>query len=245
MDSFSISFTLGKGSSPHGGNIRHNNREYFANNVDTINTSLNIEFKKQDIEDAYHKLFDKALKEYNEKQIRKDRVIDDYYEHLKSSKRESPFYEAIVQFGNVDDAPCGSERGEIAKQMLDEYMKDFQKRNPNLHVFNAVLHMDEASPHIHIDFIPYYTKGRTNGLSKGVSMKAALDEQGFKSSGRKANRLVAWEASERKAMEDILHNHKYVRAEKQDFHAHMSVEEYKFMKAEVPMIEALKIMSLS
>ena len=240
MDSYSISFTLGKGSTPHGGNIRHNNREYFADNVQKTNSLSNIEYKRQDIEEAYHELFDDSLKEYNEKQIRKDRIIDDYYEHLQKSKRESPFYEAIVQFGNADDAPCGSERGEMAKQMLDEYMKDFQKRNPNLYVFNAVLHLDEASPHIHIDFIPFYTKGRTNGLTKGVSMKAALDEQGFKSSGRKVNRLVAWEAAERNAMETILHNHKYVRAEKNDFHKHMTVEEYKSQMAEAPIIEALR-----
>lgn len=240
MESYSISFTLGKGSSPHGGNIRHNNRDYYAENVQKNNTALNVEYKRQEIEDAFHELFDDALKEYNDKQTRKDRVIDDYYSHLKNSKRESPFYEAIIQFGNTDDTPCGSERGEIAKQMLDEYMKDFQKRNPNLFVFNAVLHMDEASPHIHIDFIPYYTVGRNNGLQKGVSMKAALIEQGFAPKGTKNNQLVLWEASERKAMEKILHDHKFVRAEKQDYHKHMSVEDYKLKMAEAPMREALR-----
>ncbi len=240
MDSYSISFTLGKGSTPHGGNIRHNNREYYADNVQRTNSISNIEYKRQDIEEAYHDLFDDSLKEYNEKQVRKDRIIDDYYEHLRNSRRESPFYEAIVQFGNADDAPCGSERGDLAKQMLDEYMKDFQERNPNLYVFNAVLHLDEASPHIHIDFIPFYTKGRINGLTKGVSMKAALDEQGFKSNSRKVNRLVAWEAAERNTMEAILHSHNFIRAEKNDYHKHMTVEEYKNKMAEAPIIEALR-----
>ena len=240
MDSFSISFTLGKGNAPHGGNIRHNNRDYYADNVQKNNTALNVEYKRQDIEEAFHELFDEALKEYNDKQTRKDRVIEDYYSHLKNSRRESHFYEAIIQFGNVEDTPCGSERGEIAKQMLDEYMKEFQNRNPNLFVFNAVLHMDEASPHIHIDFIPYYTKGRNNGLQKGVSMKAALIEQGFVPKGTKNNQLVLWEASERKEMEKILSNHKYVRAEKQDYHKHMTVEEYKYKMAEAPICEALR-----
>ena len=240
MDSFSISFTLGKGSSPHGGNIRHNNREYYSDNVKKNNNIYNIEYKRQDIEEAYHELFDDSLKEYNEKQIRKDRIIDDYYEHLRNSKRESPFYEAIVQFGNADDAPCGSERGNMAKQMLDEYMNDFQKRNPNLYVFNAVLHMDEASPHIHIDFIPFYTKGRTNGLTRGVSMKAALIEQGFSPKGTKNNQLVLWEAAERCEMERILHEHEFVRAEKQDYHRHMTVEEYKYKMAEAPIHDALR-----
>lgn len=240
MDSYSISFTLGKGNSPHGGNIRHNNREYFAGNVQKENTSLNVEYKIQDIEEAFHQLFDEALKEYNKKQVRKDRMIENYYEHLCNSKRESPFYEAIVQFGNVEDTPCGSQRGEVAKQMLDEYMRDFQKRNPNLFVFNAVLHMDEASPHIHIDFIPFYTKSRSNGLQKGVSMKSALIEQGFAPKGTKNNQLVLWEASERKAMENILHDHQYVRAEKQAFHRHMTVDEYKLKMADAPIMEALR-----
>lgn len=71
-------------------------------------------------------------------------------------------------------------------------------------------------------------------------MKAALDEQGFKAHGQKLNRLVAWEASERKAMEKILHDHKYIRAEKQDYHKHMTVEEYKYKMAEAPMCEALR-----
>ena len=240
MDSFSISFTLGKGSSPHGGNIRHNNREYYSNNVEKAKSIYNIEYKRQDIEEAYHYLFDESLKEYNEKQTRKDRIIDDYYEHLQNSKRESHFYEAIVQFGNADDAPCGSSRGDVAKQMLNEYMENFQKRNPNLYVFNAVLHLDEASPHIHIDFIPFYTQGRNNGLQKGVSMKAALIEQGFSPKGTKNNQLVLWEAAERSEMERILHEHKYVRAEKQDYHRHMTVEEYKYKMAEAPIYEALR-----
>lgn len=98
-------------------------------------------------------------------------MIPDYYLHIAESKREEAFYEIVVQFGDCETAPCGSERGDLAKQMLQSYMRDFQRRNPNLFVFNAVLHLNEASPHLHIDFIPFYTKGRKNGLSKGVSMK--------------------------------------------------------------------------
>lgn len=124
-------------------------------------------------------------------------------------------------------APCGSSRGEIAAQLLNEYMKEFQQRNPNLHVFNAVLHLDEASPHIHINFVPFYTQGRKNGLSKGVSMKQALIEQGFKPRTTKENQLVLWESSERAAMESILHQHGYVREDKGVHRAHMTVEDYK------------------
>ena len=229
MEQFSISFTLGKGTAPHGGNIDHNNRAFLAKNVHDIRSPLNIIFARNDIEETYHQLFDKALEKYNEKQKRPCRRIQDYYDHIVSGKRESPFYEVIVQFGDSINAPVGSKRGEVAKQMLTEYMKAFQKRNPNLHVFNAVLHMDEASPHLHIDFVPFYTKGRKNGLEKGVSMKAALDEMGFHAKGMKENQLVLWEQSEKKIMDQILQSHGYAREDKNVTHKHMSVDEYKTM----------------
>ncbi len=240
MQGYSISFTLGKASMVHGGNIRHNNRDFIAGNVISENTDENITYREQDIEKAYHDLFDDSLEEYNKKQYRKDRIINDYYEHIKNSKREEHFYEAIIQFGNVDDTPCGSERGKLAQQMLDEYMKDFERRNPNLHVFNAVLHLDEASPHLHIDFIPFYKNGKERFLKKGVSMKSALDEQGFKAKGKMLNRLVAWEASERNAMEKILNRHGYERDNKNDHHKHQSVEDYKMMMKSQDIHNALK-----
>ena len=240
MKGFSVSFTLGKASSAHGGNIEHNNRKFSASNVISEKSNENIQYKAQDIEDAFHELFDAAVEEHNKKQSRPCRRIENYYEHIKNSKREEVFYEAIIQFGSIHNAPCGSERGEIAKKMLDDYMNSFQKRNPNLHVFNAILHMDEASPHIHIDFIPFYTNERIKGLSKGVSMKAALDEQGFTATSKKFNRLVAWEASERKAMETIIHSYGYEREDMKANYKHLSVEEFKIREDEKTIYNILK-----
>jgi hypothetical protein len=111
--------------------------------------------------------------------------------------------------------------------MLDEYVRGFKSRNPNLKIFQAIMHLDEASPHLHINFIPFYTKGRKNGLSKGVSMKAALAEQGFTNSSKKQNSLVAWEESELKVMEQILNRHGLGRDVKNATHEHMTLPEYK------------------
>lgn len=230
MDAYSISFTLGKASNPHGANLRHNNRKFYAPNIDPSRTEQNMTYVRQDVREAYHQLFDRAVEDYNAKQKQPCRRIHDYYEHIASGKREEAFYEIVIQFGDMQTSPCGSQRGEIAAQMLEEYMRDFQKRNPNLHVFNAVLHMDEASPHIHINFVPFYTHGRQNGLQTGVSMKQALDEMGFRAKGRTHNRLVAWEERERAAMESILHRHGYVREDKNAHYAHMTVEDFKFSR---------------
>lgn len=237
MEKFSISFTLGKAASQHGANVKHNNRKFTAANVDEKRTADNIIFKQQDVRDAYHQLFDRALQEYNAKQKRRDRIIPDYYLHMAESKREEAFYEIVVQFGDCETAPCGSERGGQAKQLLESYMRDFQRRNPNLYVFNAVLHMDEASPHLHIDFIPFYTKGRQKGLRKGVSMKAALIEQGFKPRSPKENQLVMWEFSERAEMERVLRVHGFERDDKDVHRKHLSVEEFKLKKETDKLIQ--------
>lgn len=231
MNSLSISFTLGKASTPNTVNLNHNNRKFLAKNIDVTKVKDNITFKQEDVEDAYHKLFDEAVEEYNSKQKRKDRKINDYYEDICKSKKKETFYEAIIQFGDVDTAACNSEMGEQCKKMLCEYMDNFQKRNPNLYVFNAVLHMDEATPHLHIDFIPFYTKGKKQGLNKGTSMRTALLEQGLTSSNKKENNLVAFEEQERSAMEKILNSHGIEREIKHAYHDHMTVDEYKEYKS--------------
>ena len=230
MEKFSISFTLGKAGALHGANLKHNNRKFTAANVDETRSADNVVYRQQDVRDAYHQLFDQALQEYNAKQKRQCRMIPDYYLHIAESKREEAFYEVVVQYGDCETAPCGSERGEIAKHLLEQYMHDFQRRNPNLYVFNAVLHMDEASPHLHIDFVPFYTKGRQTGLSKGVSMRAALAEQGFKPRNPKENHLVMWEFAERAEMERILRSRNLEREDKNVHRKHLSVDAYKLHK---------------
>ena len=125
-------------------------------------------------------------------------------------------------------------------------MTEFTQNNPNLHVFNAVMHLDEATPHLHIDFIPFYTKGRKNGLSKGVSMKAALIEQGFVPKTPKVNQLVAWEESERSVMEKILNRHGIEREDKNAHYDHMTVDEYKSFKDEDKFMKKIeKIFAVS
>ncbi len=236
----SISFTLGKASVPHQANVSHANREFIARNIDRTRTNQNITYVRRDIENAYQTLFGQAVAEYNRKQKRADRKIEDYYDHISSGKREEPFYEVIVQFGDSQTAPCGSATGQIAQKMLDEYIRSFRQRNPNLYIFNAVLHLDEASPHLHINFIPFYTQGRKNGLQKGVSMKQALIEQGFAPQGVRNNQLVAWEESERNFMETILNAHGFVRDDKNAKYAHLSVEDYKKSQDEKKMIAAIR-----
>ena len=215
-----ISAMRGKGS------LSHNRRDFIAENVDSSRTPLNIEYHNEDIQAVYHELFDNALARYNEKQTRKDRVIDDYYEKIRTGKQEKLFEELIIQIGNKDDMNASSENGQLARQMLDEYMQSFQQRNPTLRVFSAHLHMDEATPHLHIDFIPF-TTGSKRGLETRVSLKKALEALGFAGGTKSHTELNQWIESEKQVLASIMARHDIEWEQKGTHEEHLSVLDYK------------------
>lgn len=208
------------------GCIEHNNRDFFSDNVDKMRTPNNITYIKRDLRELYHELFDTALAEYNAKQKRADRQIPDYYEHIRKGKKEKMFQEIIVMFGNSDTCGVGSENWDTAVKLLDEYMSDFEKRNPNLKVFNAVMHLDEATPHLHIDFVPV-CYGQKQGLSTRVSMKRAIQQMGFTAKGKKETEAILWGSSERARLTEILNGRGISRQVVDAYYDHKSVEEYK------------------
>lgn len=215
-----ISAMRGKGS------LTHNRRDFIAENVDSSRTPLNIEYHNEDIQAVYHELFDDALVRYNEKQTRKDRIIDDYYEKIRTGKQEKLFEELIIQIGNKDDMNASSENGQLARQMLDEYMQSFQQRNPTLRVFSAHLHMDEATPHLHIDFIPF-TTGSKRGLETRVSLKKALEALGFAGGTKSHTELNQWIEAEKQALASIMARHDIEWEQKGTHEEHLSVLDYK------------------
>ena len=208
------------------GSLTHNRRDFIAENVDSSRTPLNVEYCNEDIRAVYHELFDGALARYNEKQTRKDRVIDDYYEKIRTGKQEKPFEELIIQIGNKDDMNASSENGQLARQMLDEYMQSFQQRNPTLRVFSAHLHMDEATPHLHIDFIPF-TTGSKRGLETRVSLKKALEALGFAGGTKSHTELNQWIEAEKQALASIMARHDIEWEQKGTHEEHLSVLDYK------------------
>ena len=214
-------------SAMHGkGSLTHNRRDFIAENVDSSRTPLNVEYRNEDIRAVYHELFDNALVRYNEKQTRRDRVIDDYYEKIRTGKQEKPFEELIIQIGNKDDMNATSENGQLARQMLNEYMQSFQQRNPTLRVFSAHLHMDEATPHLHIDFIPF-TTGSKRGLETRVSLKKALEALGFTGGTKSHTELNQWIEAEKQALASIMARHDIEWEQKGTHEEHLSVLDYK------------------
>ena len=178
------------------------------------------------IKDVYHELFDEALKRYNDKQTRKDRKIDDYYEKIRSGKQEKLFHEVIIQIGDKDNMGSETMEGQLAAKILDEYMKGFQERNPTLRVFAAHLHLDEATPHLHIDFIPYVT-GSKRGLDTRVSLKQALSSLGFKGGSRSETELNQWVQSEKQKLAMVMRENEIEWDQKGTHEQHLSVLDYK------------------
>ena len=208
------------------GSLNHNSRKFHAKNTDPNRTHWNVEYCNEDIKDVYHELFDDALKRYNDKQTRKDRKIDDYYEKIRSGKQEKLFHEVILQIGDKDNMGSETMEGQLAAKILDEYMRGFQERNPTLRVFAAHLHLDEATPHLHIDFIPYVT-GSKRGLDTRVSLKQALSSLGFKGGSRSETELNQWVQSEKEKLAMVMRENEIEWDQKGTHEQHLSVLDYK------------------
>ena len=224
------------------GSLKHNRRAFTAENVDAERTRYNVVYKDEPIKQVYHELFDDALERYNSKQKRKDRCISDYYEHLRTGKQEKVFHELIVQIGDKDNTGVTTEDGQWAATILDEYMQDFEKRNPTLRVFGAFLHMDEATPHLHIDFIPYVSGWKGKGMDTKVSLKQALKALGFAGGTKKESELNQWINAEKEQLAAVMER-RGIEWEKKDTHEeHLSVLDFKKKERakEVAELDAVK-----
>ncbi len=222
-----ISHCQGKGS------LTHNNRKFSAKNVDEARTKDNVVFVEQPIDVAYEQLFGAAVERYNAKQKRADRKIKmSYYEHLfkrspapsvvTSADKRKSFYEDVVQIGTMQNTGVGTPDAKIAAACLTEYMRGFQERNPNFYVFNAVLHLDEATPHLHIDYIPigHYKQGvdTQNGIAQ------ALKEMGYRT-GKET--IARWREAECKLLTEICNRHGIQIATPEKSRGSLTVEQYK------------------
>lgn len=233
MTSRTISICQGKGS------IGHNNRAFHTKNTDPARTKNNIVFVREPISEAYDSLFAEAVDRYNAKQKRSDRRINNgYFEYqfgqpvtetkLTSPDKRKSFYEYLIQLGTMEDTGVGTEAGEKATACLCEYMRGFSERSPNFHVFNAVIHLDEKTPHLHIDYIPvgHYKRGvdTQNGIAQ------ALKEMGY---GSGKNAIAKWRQSEYLVFRKICEEHGFLISEpKKSRGVSYAVEEYKEIQHE-------------
>lgn len=232
----SITFTQGKGSQYHNRREYEKNGKEFPEHIDKRRFSENIIISDKDIKEAYKEFFGEAVERYNNKQTRADRKINDYLEHIKKSKNgEKPFYEDILQWGKMEDFQNNPELRETAKKCLIEYAKTFEERNPNLKLIGTYIHMDEASPHMHIDYVPV-AHGYKRGLDTRNGLDKAMKEMGFAPSkeSRTNNATSLWREREREYFKDICLAHGLEVDQEKGARGHtFSPEEYKAIKDEI------------
>lgn len=199
--------------------IRHNTRAFISANVDKSRVKDNIIIINQTVQEAYEKLFGEPQRKYNAKQKRKDRKIDNYYKHLfgdvpeksqdevqTNNNKQKSFWEDIVQIGDKDSAGIltNPKNAQIVTECLQEYAEGFQERNPNLYLFNAIIHLDEHTPHAHLDFIPF-AEGYKKGMSRQLSIAKALEAMGYDKNCD--NAIRDFTANERKILREICKQH--------------------------------------
>ena len=211
------------------GSLAHNRRDFVAENVDPDRVQLNICYKNENLKEVYKELFDDAVERYNVGK-RKDRQIANYYEKIRQGKQEKLFHEVIFQIGNREDMAVGTSEGNLAVKILDEYVKDFQKRNPTLRVFSCYLHQDEATPHLHIDFVPYVTNWKGKGMDTRVSLKQALKSLGFQGGNKHDTELNQWINHEKEVLAEIAKQYGIEWEQKGTHEEHLDV--YNFKKKE-------------
>lgn len=231
--SFNVSFSSGRG------NINHNEREFSTPNVNRNLSKNNVNLKSQDLNEAYKEVFGESCEINNERQKREDRKLspDQYLKKIENGQGKKnnpkPFYEVVVQIGNMKDSSILNhpEQAEKAKEVLQEYFHEFEKNNPNIHVFNAKIHMDEKTPHMHIDFIPV-ADGYKTGMPKRNSYSKALEQQGCTYEGQNSNRnnsRIVWQDREKDRLVELCRkNGIEAKWEKQEIsEKHLSVSAYK------------------
>lgn len=191
MGKMTMSFSKGNKNET---SIKHNNRSIESDfdfnkaghkHIEREYTKLNEVLVHDDIRQVYEEEFGEAVKKYNAKQRRKDRKIDDYYSKVKHAKNMRTQYEFLVQVGNKenysDKDRITSRQWQDSKKILEKYFDGFQKRNPNLRVYNAAIHMDEqGAPHMHMNVVPVaHLTNVKRGLDVKPSLNKALENEGF------------------------------------------------------------------
>lgn len=212
------------------GYLNHNDRSIDRVSEKSWDPELsrkNVICRNIPIQDAYEQLFGKALSEYNQRQIdvnHPERQIKNYYDHISRSKQEKPFYEFVVAFGNMNDKD--TEIYPVLQRCLDEYITNFDERNPNFKVFQKIVHLDEKGiDHAHLDFIPVSTHNK-RGLTVKNSFRGALKEMGY--TGKTA--FLDWRQSEEKYMAEILERHGLEFERGDGRQEHLNVRQYQEYK---------------
>lgn len=193
-------------------------------------------WKDEDPKVAYERLFGEAVRVYNEKQMREERKIADYYRQICHDKKKHPVYELIIGiYGKkADGTPiCSKNDG---RRILRAFVEDWERRNPSLKICGVYYHCDESVGingsqvgHVHIDYIPV-GEGFSRGLATQSSLSRALEQQGFISQGVNNTAQIQWEARENQFLSTLCAHAGYEVIHGRDGKEHLDTATYKKTK---------------
>ena len=146
---------------------KHNYRKY-DNEQDLIEIVRGTSSPLDDVKELYLKEFEEVRLEYNSKQTRSSRMIDNYFDNVSNNEKKDLACEIILELGDKEYWDTKNE--DFKKRMSEVYKKqvdDLEMLVPNFKVASAIIHYDETSPHLHIVGVPIKYKNK-NGMEKQV-----------------------------------------------------------------------------
>lgn len=213
----------------------HNTRRYKDHekewNVDghirPERTELNETLVDVGWKDFYNETFGDAVKEFNDKQIAQghaNRCKGDYLQECMDSKGVNAVYEAIIQVGDSKEHPSDEE----AKAFFKDYLSHWEEKNPNFVVIGAYIHLDEQTPHLHLDFVPV-AKDLSRGMRVQNSQTKALEQMGYVNTTGKRddNPMTVFTERERTDLEKIASEHFKGQIEPSTPHSKRTVQKHK------------------
>ena len=146
---------------------KHNYRKY-DNNQELIEIVRGTSSPLNDVKELYLSEFEESRLEYNSKQSRSSRMINNYFENVSNNEKKDLACEIILELGDKEywdtkDKNFKMKMSEVCKKQVN----DLELLVPNFKIASAIIHFDETSPHLHIVGVPIKYKNK-NGMEKQV-----------------------------------------------------------------------------
>ena len=159
------------------GKVNHHNLRQYDNNQELIKTIKGSNDIVKDVKDLYIDLFDEARLEYNNKQTRDDRKIDNYFNKISNDTKHDLACEIVIELGNMEywDEKSLEYKYQMT-QVFEQQLEDLKEIVPDFYIANATIHFDEHSPHMHIVGVPVKENCKT-GLSRQVGKTSIFTKE--------------------------------------------------------------------
>lgn len=160
--------------------VNHHNLRIYENNPELIYTIKGSNNLVNDTKKLYLELFEESRINYNNKQTRDDRKINDYFNKIANDNKHDLAVEIIIELGNMyywSDKTMEEKYKMVG--VFEKQVIDLEKLIPSFKVANATIHFDESSPHLHIVGVPFKENCKT-GMNRQVGKSDVFNVESLK-----------------------------------------------------------------